>query len=38
MTEEIVGLPEAESRELLDFLFAHQSTGAILLRARVATG
>jgi taurine dioxygenase len=25
MTEEIVGLPDAESRELLDFLFAHQS-------------
>ena len=24
MTEEIIGLPEDESRELLDFLFAHQ--------------
>ncbi len=24
MTEEIVGLPEAESQEILDFLFAHQ--------------
>jgi taurine dioxygenase len=25
MTEEIIGLPENESRELLDFLFAHQA-------------
>lgn len=30
MTEEIVGLPEDESRDMLDFLFAHQSQAQFL--------